>query len=391
MEARFPSSHVALSEILDRNRYRGVEFMSGDGARTSDSTAVSTAPISRHVDSAQERKGRHAMATVSRTTHTHGTDDGGLDNGIPPLEAGDRLSRAEFERRYKAMPQLKRAELIEGVVYMPSPVRLTRHGRPHFDLVTWLAIYKAATPGVIGADNTSTRLDLDNEPQPDAVLFIDPAHGGQARISPDDYVEGAPELVAEVASSSVSYDLTDKLKVYRRNGVREYIVWRVLDRQIDWFVSEKGNMYVCRSTKPACIAAKCFPVSGSTRLPWWAATPQPCLRPSSAAWPAPSTPTSSRGLNAQSDFVTHKDLQSSISMREITAETAAEYLRDSGRAPHQAEVQGPRAERRRLQHRAARRHRGPTSLRDQAVPRAAARRDGLARPARADLDRARHA
>ena len=78
------------------------------------------------------------------------------------------------------MPDLKKAELIEGVVYMPSPVRVRRHGSPHFDLITWLGIYKIATPGVTGADNASVRLDLDNEPQPDAVLFIDPASGGQA-------------------------------------------------------------------------------------------------------------------------------------------------------------------------------------------------------------------
>ena len=124
---------------------------------------------------------------------------------------------------------------------MPSPVRLNRHGRPHLHLVTWLGIYEGATPGIIAADNASTRLDLDNEPQPDAVLLIEPDHGGQARIGPDDYVEGAPELVAEVASSSASYDLNSKLHVYRRNGVREYIVWRVLDQQIDWFVLRDGE------------------------------------------------------------------------------------------------------------------------------------------------------
>jgi Uma2 family endonuclease len=160
---------------------------------------------------------------------------------IPPLETGDRLSRAEFERRYTAMPELKRAELIEGVVYVPSPVRLQRHGRPHFRLVTWLGNYETATPCVIGADNASVRLDLDNEPQLDAVLFIDPENGGQARITTDDYVENAPELVAEIAASSASYDLDTKLAVYRRNGVREYIVWRVLDRQIDWFVLREGE------------------------------------------------------------------------------------------------------------------------------------------------------
>jgi len=210
------------------------------------------APISGVSTPLKNGKVATAMATVSRPPLTP-------DNGIPLLEAGDRLSRAEFERRYNAMPGLKRAELIEGVVYMPSPVRLRRHGGPHFDLITWLGTYKAGTPGVIGADNASTRLDLDNEPQPDAVLFIDPANGGRARISPDDYVEGAPELVAEVASSSVSYDLTVKLKVYRRNGVCEYLVWRVLDRQIDWFVLREGEYVRLPLNEAGLYRSEVFP------------------------------------------------------------------------------------------------------------------------------------
>jgi Uma2 family endonuclease len=160
---------------------------------------------------------------------------------IPPLEAGDHLSRAEFERRYDAMPHLKKAELIEGIVYMPSPVRLRRHGQPHLHLATWLGNYEAATPGVEAGNNGTVRLDDDNEPQPDAFLLIDPARGGQARISADDYVELAPELVAEVAASSVSYDLHAKLGAYRRNGVREYLVWRVLDRHFDWFALRAGQ------------------------------------------------------------------------------------------------------------------------------------------------------
>lgn len=157
------------------------------------------------------------------------------------LEPGDRLTRWEFERRYEAMPQVKKAELIEGVVYMPSPVRLRRHGRPNQHLITWLGTYEAATPGVIAADNASVRLDMDNEPQPDGMLFIDPDYGGQVRISDDDYVEGGPELAAEITSSSVSYDLGDKFQAFRRNAVREYIVWRVLDQEIDWFVWREGN------------------------------------------------------------------------------------------------------------------------------------------------------
>jgi Uma2 family endonuclease len=194
------------------------------------------------------------MATVSRRDQKRGPKA-----EIPPLEQGDKLSRAEFERRYDAMPKLKKAELIEGKVIMPSPVRLNQHGRPHFRLITWLGIYEGSTPGVIGADNTSTRLDLNNEPQPDAVLFIDPARGGQATIAPDDYVVGAPELVAEIASSSVSYDLHSKLEVYRRNGVREYLVWRVQDREIDWFMLKRRKYMKLPLDRNGLYQSKVFP------------------------------------------------------------------------------------------------------------------------------------
>jgi Uma2 family endonuclease len=160
---------------------------------------------------------------------------------VPPLENGDRLSRADFERRYEAMPELKKAELIEGEVYIPALARHGRHSHPHTRLITWLGSYETDTPGVEAGDNGSIRLDLDNEPQPDGYLIILPECGGQAQISEDDYVEGAPELVAEVASSSASYDLGKKLTAFQRNGVREYVVWRVLDRQVDWFVSREGR------------------------------------------------------------------------------------------------------------------------------------------------------
>jgi Uma2 family endonuclease len=162
-------------------------------------------------------------------------------DAVPPLENGDVLTRAEFERRYTAMPHLKKAELIEGVVYVPSPVRHRYHGHHHTHLIGWLVQYEAHTPGVEASDNATVRLDLDNEPQPDVLLFIARACGGQARIDTDGYIEGAPELVAEIASSSASYDLHAKLRVYRRNGVREYLVWRVLDQEIDWFVLRAGQ------------------------------------------------------------------------------------------------------------------------------------------------------
>src|SRR5436305_189576 len=158
---------------------------------------------------------------------------------IPPLENGDRLTRAEFERRYAAMPPNVRAELVEGVVYMASAVRARSHGLPHNHLNTWAGIYSVHTPGVSAYDNTTIRLDLDNEPQPDVCLMVD--KDGQARIDDDDYIEAAPEFAAEVAASSASYDLGDKLNAYRRNGVREYLVWRVLDEAIDWFVWREGR------------------------------------------------------------------------------------------------------------------------------------------------------
>jgi Uma2 family endonuclease len=181
------------------------------------------------------------------------------ENGTPELEAGDRLTRTEFERRYLAMPEGKKAELLEGVVYMPSPVRIRRHGEPHAHLIAWLVLYKAATSDVVVADNASTRLDLDNEPQPDAILFLDQLKGGHARISPDDHVEGAPELVAEIASSSVSYDLDVKFRVYRRSGVREYIVWRVLDREVDWFVLRDGEYEPMSVDEAGLFRSEVFP------------------------------------------------------------------------------------------------------------------------------------
>jgi Uma2 family endonuclease len=162
--------------------------------------------------------------------------------GIPRLANGDHLTRDEFERRYEAMPEVKKAELIEGVVYMPSPVRFTQHSTQHGHLLTWMGVYKASTWGVHFGGDATIRLDPSNVPQPDALLLIEPAWGGQATIDGDGYVVGGPELVAEVAASSVSIDRNTKLRVYRRNGIKEYILWRVEDEEIDWFIL-RGSQY----------------------------------------------------------------------------------------------------------------------------------------------------
>ncbi|VEP16921.1 conserved hypothetical protein [Hyella patelloides LEGE 07179] len=174
---------------------------------------------------------------------------------ILPLENGDRLSRSEFERRYQAMSELKKAELIEGRVYTASPVRII-HGQPHAYIMGWLAVYHAATPGTQFADNTTVRLDIDNEPQPDALLRVEK---GQSQIDVDDYVRGAPELIVEIAASTASYDLQEKLQVYRRNGVQEYIVWQVSDRIIDWFRLRDGEYFKLQPDENNIIKSEVFP------------------------------------------------------------------------------------------------------------------------------------
>ena len=177
----------------------------------------------------------------------------------PPLEGGDRLRRAEFERRYQAMPWVKKAELIEGVAYMGSPVRQKSHGKPHASIMGWLVCYTAATPEVDIGDNATVRLDLDNEPQPDALLRIEPEAGGHSHISEDDYIEGPPELVVEIAASSASYDLHDKLHAYRRNMIQEYIVWRIYDQQIDWWELHEGEYQHLAPAEDGVVHSRVFP------------------------------------------------------------------------------------------------------------------------------------
>jgi Uma2 family endonuclease len=154
---------------------------------------------------------------------------------IPPLESGDHLTAEEFERRYDAMPDLKKAELIQGVVFVPSPVSTDRHGEPHVDLITWLGFFKAHTPGLRGGADSTIRFDKRNEPQPDGLLLIDPKRGGRARIDEDGYVRGGPELLAEVSATTVSIDTHWKKEIYQKFGVQEYVIWRVLDSELDWY------------------------------------------------------------------------------------------------------------------------------------------------------------
>lgn len=139
---------------------------------------------------------------------------------------------------------------------MPSPVRHTTHARPHGLILAWLGAYHAATPGTDLGDNATVILDLENEVQPDALLRL---HGGQSTVDQEGYIRGAPELIVEIAASSASYDLHEKLAVYRCNQVQEYLVWRVYDRQIDWFALEEGDYTTLQPAADSVSRSHVFP------------------------------------------------------------------------------------------------------------------------------------
>ncbi|MEM7531093.1 MAG: Uma2 family endonuclease [Chloroflexota bacterium] len=159
---------------------------------------------------------------------------------ILPLESGDHLTQAEFHRRYLMHPEIKKAELVEGVVFMPSPARVDVHGYPHFDIIAWCSPYRAMTPHVRGSDNSSLILDDDNEVQPDVHLRLDPSVGGRSYQNDDGYLAGTPELIIEVAASSVSYDLNSKKQAYERHGIQEYVVFQTYEQEVSWFVLRNG-------------------------------------------------------------------------------------------------------------------------------------------------------
>jgi Uma2 family endonuclease len=158
------------------------------------------------------------------------------------------------------MPDVKKAELIEGVVYMPSPVRYELHSKPHLILGTLIGYYAAKTPGLRGFGAHGTvRLDNDNEPQPDLFLLLPPHLGGKSKVDQDDYISGPPALVCEVAASSVSIDLHLKRTAYRRNGVQEYLVWRTEDSVIDWFSLVGGDFIPFAPDAEGILRSSAFP------------------------------------------------------------------------------------------------------------------------------------
>jgi len=181
----------------------------------------------------------------------------------PLLENGELLSSREFLRRYERMPRVKKAELIERIVYISSPVSV-RHAEPDALIQAWLVSYASRHPDVRALTNATVILDAENTVQPDALLRRLPEHGGATRVTDDGYLAGPPELVVEIAASSASIDLRDKRRAYCRNGVREYLVWRVAEQTLDWFCLEEEEYRPQSPDAQGFLHSRTFP---GLRLP----------------------------------------------------------------------------------------------------------------------------
>ena len=173
-----------------------------------------------------------------------------------PLIAGQRLKRDEFLRRWENMPEVKHAELIGGLVYMPSPISLD-HSSHDGLVIGWLTYYAARTPGC-DAGSSGTWLMLEDAPQPDADLRILPEYGGQSWVE-GPYCAGAPELAAEVSLSSASYDLGPKMELYRVAGVREYVAVLLGERGVVWYRLVDGKYVPLQPGAGGLLRSVVFP------------------------------------------------------------------------------------------------------------------------------------
>jgi len=179
-----------------------------------------------------------------------------VEQEIPPLVRGDKLTRDEFLRRWEAMPQVKRAELIGGIVYMPSPLS-REHGDIEHHLSGLLWLYAVSTPGCKGGDDATWLMGADS-PQPDCHLRILPEHGGQS-VEKGKYCAGAPELAAEVCLSSTSYDLNQKYDLYESAGVREYLTVLLHEREVRWFRLVEGKFQRMPPETDGILRSTVFP------------------------------------------------------------------------------------------------------------------------------------
>lgn len=175
------------------------------------------------------------------------------------LRAGDSLFAAEFLRRYGLRPGLHKAELIEGIVHMPSPVRARQHAAPDNLMQGWLFTYATRHPEVLALTGPTISFDSENVLQPDAVLCRRREAGGNSWITEAGYLAGSPELVVEISASTTSIDLHGKLRTYRRHRVAEYVVWRTLDGAVDWFVLSADDFVRLAPSEEGVLRSQLFP------------------------------------------------------------------------------------------------------------------------------------
>lgn len=193
------------------------------------------------------------ISNMSTTTLTQ------TEVSIPPLENGDHLSATEFLRRYEAMPHVKKAELIQGVVHMASPVPARDHGRKDNLIQGWLGNYAEATPGVEAYSNSTAKFGPDDVPQPDIMLCLPTERGGQSRLNANGYIVGAPELAVEITASTASYDMREKLETYRRFGVLEYVIWLTEKREIQWLRLDDDEYQPMQADHEGILKSHAFP------------------------------------------------------------------------------------------------------------------------------------
>lgn len=191
---------------------------------------------------------------------------------IPRLRDGDRMTSREFFRRYEADPEAVRAELLDGVVYVNArrltvdgkeaivpPISNEGHGEPQYGLTGWLAAYSAHTPGTVGSAPSTIRISGRNAPEPDVLLRILPECGGRSSVGEDEFLHGPPELIVEVSNTSVGRDLGLKFRQYEREGVKEYIVWRTAQEQIDWFALKRKKYVPLAPDPTGIVRSETFP------------------------------------------------------------------------------------------------------------------------------------
>ena len=148
---------------------------------------------------------------------------------------------------------------MDGIVYVMSSRVTVPHAVSHFDLIGLMGAYCVPTPGIAGCVGGTVRLSAECEPQPDVSLRILESHGGQSRIDEDYFIAGAPEMIAEISYESLNYDTDIKRPIYEREGVREFILWRVEDQIVDWYVLRDGTYELLVPDENGIVRSEIFP------------------------------------------------------------------------------------------------------------------------------------